>query len=64
MHISQATTFRSVKQKLTRGGLFMKGRDTLFSAFKEVDLTTLLVGAKADAEARMAERAAIFIMVG
>jgi hypothetical protein len=42
----------------------MKGRDTLFSAFKEVDLTTLLVGAKADAEARMAERAAIFIMVG
>jgi hypothetical protein len=42
----------------------MKGRDTLFSAFKEVDLTTLLlVGANAAAEPARRERAAIFIMV-
>lgn len=41
----------------------MKGRDVLFSAFKAVDLTTLLVGAKAEADARREERAAIFIMV-
>ena len=41
----------------------MKGRDVLFSAFKAVDLTTLLVGAKAAADARREEREAIFIMV-
>lgn len=51
--------------KLTRGGLFMKGRDVLFSAFKAVvDLTTLLLGANATAELARRERAAIFIMVG
>lgn len=42
----------------------MKGRETLFSAFKEVDLTAFLAGAKAAAEEREARIAAIFIMVG
>jgi len=46
-----------------RGGLFMNGRDVLFSAFKAVDLTTLVVGAKAAADPARRERAAIFIMV-
>jgi hypothetical protein len=49
--------------KLTRGGLFMNGRDVLFSAFKAVDLTTLVVGAKAAADPARRERAANFIMV-
>ena len=56
---------KSTFLKLTRGGLFMKGRDVLFSAFKAVvDLTTLLLGANATAELARRERAAIFIMVG
>jgi len=41
----------------------MKGREVLFSAFKAVDLTTLLAGANAAAELARRERAAIFIMV-
>ena len=41
----------------------MNGRDVLFSAFKAVDLTTSVVGAKAAADPARRERAAIFIMV-
>ena len=41
----------------------MKGREALFSAFKEVDLTAFLAGAKAVAPAIREEIRAVFIMV-
>lgn len=41
----------------------MKGREALFSAFKEVDLTAFLAGAKAAAPAIREEIRAVFIMV-
>jgi len=46
-----------------RGGLFMKGRALLFSAFKAVEDLANWAGAKAAADPARRERAAIFIMV-